>query len=117
MSEAGEHPVTQIIRQMFDECEFPFREDRILIGSTELKQYLSEKKMLSNARINDISNSLELIGGKCIGQCRVEMRNTQPSKPTLYLIRRVAELGHNNPQSLADEFYKPIELKQDHTIF
>ena len=38
-------------------------------------------------------------------------------KPTLYLIRDVANLGHNEPQQLADQFYKPIDTKPDHTIF
>ena len=36
-------------------------------------------------------------------------------KPTLYLIRDVANLGHNNPQSLADEYYKPLFKSPDLT--
>ena len=75
--------------------------------------------MQGRARINDVANALEIIGGKCLGQCRVkEHSGTQRIfKPTLYMIRKVAELGHNQPQQLADQFYKPLETKPDHTIF
>ena len=119
MSEHGEHPVTQTIRRMYEEEEYPFRADRKIIGSTELFEYLSYKKMLGRARINDVANALEIIGGKCLGQVRVKQLGAEQNifKPTLYLIRSVAELGHNEPQQLADQFYTPIERKPDHQIY
>tara|TARA_R110001592_G_scaffold211634_1_gene463587 strand:+ start:59 stop:646 length:588 start_codon:yes stop_codon:yes gene_type:complete len=119
MSEHGEHPITQTIRRMYEEEEYPFRPEQIIIGSTELFELLASKKMQGRARINDVANALEIIGGKCLGQCRVkEHSGTQRIfKPTLYMIRKVAELGHNQPQQLADQFYKPLETKPDHTIF
>jgi hypothetical protein len=117
MSERGEHPITQVIRQMYEEYEFPLREDVHIIGSTELFEYLQSKKMTSRARINDVANALEIIGGKCLGQCRVNLPGQKRAKPTLYLIRNVAELGHNQPQQLVDKFYHPIEIKPDHENF
>jgi hypothetical protein len=117
MSERGEHPITQVIRQMYEEYEFPLREDVHIIGSTELFEYLQSKKMTSRARINDVANALEIIGGKCLGQCRVNLPGQKRAKPTLYLIRNVAELGHNQPQQLVDKFYHPIETKPDHDNF
>jgi len=119
MSEHGEHPVTQVIRRMYEEEEYPFRPETKIIGSTELFEYLSNRKMLGRARMNDISNALEIIGGKKLGQCRVPHHSGSQKlfKPMLYLIRDVAELGHNQPQQLADKFYKPIDTKPDHTIF
>ena len=44
MSERGEHPITQVIRQMYEEYEFPLREDVHIIGSTELFEYLQSNK-------------------------------------------------------------------------
>ena len=119
MSEFGEHPVTQTIRRMFEEEEYPFRPETKIIGSTELFEFLSLRKMHGRARINDVANALEIIGGKCLGQVRVKqhMGAEKIFKPTLYLIRDVANLGHNEPQQLADQFYKPIDTKPDHTIF
>ena len=75
--------------------------------------------MLGRARINDVANALEIIGGKCLGQVRVKQLGAEQNifKPTLYLIRSVAELGHNEPQQLADQFYTPIERKPDHQIY
>ena len=86
MSERGEHPITQVIRQMYEEYEFPLREDVHIIGSTELFEYLQSKKMTSRARINDVANALEIIGGKCLGQCRVNLPGQKRAKPTLYLL-------------------------------
>ena len=34
-------------------------------------------------------------------------------KPTLYLVRDVAQLGHNQPQQLADKYYKPLFKSPD----
>ena len=119
MSEHGEHPITQTIRRMYEEEEYPFRADTKIIGSTELFEFLANRKMHGRARINDVANALEIIGGKCLGQCRVKEHHGSHKifKPTLYLIRDVANLGHNQPQQLAEEFYKPIDTKPDHTIF
>ena len=36
MSVAGEHPLTKLTREMFEEEEFPFTRDRVVIGSMEL---------------------------------------------------------------------------------
>ena len=136
MSEKGEHPVTQYIRQMFEEEQYPFRKENKIIGSTELYEYLKTRRTGLNFRINDISNALENIGGKCLGQCRVRERicsvddtgkvlanasnldyahdwQYRAQKPTLYLVRDVANLGHNNPQSLADEYYNPMFKSPD----
>jgi hypothetical protein len=138
MSEKGEHPLTQYIRRMYDEEEYPFRADNKIIGSTELYEYLRQRKTGFGFRINDVANALEIIGGKCLGQCRVgeKVHTTKDTgdilamaskinyqhtfrykgkKPTLYLIRDVANLGHNNPQSLADEYYKPLFKSPDLT--
>ncbi len=119
MSEFGEHPVTQTIRRMYEEEEYPFRPEQIIIGSTELFEYLANRKMQGRARINDVANALEIIGGKNLRQCRVPHHSGSQKifKPTLYLIRKVAELGHNQPQQLVDQFYKPIDTKPDHQIF
>ena len=136
MSEKGEHPLTQYIRRMYDEEEYPFRLENKIIGSTELYEYLRGRKTGFGFRINDVSNALEQIGGKYLGQCRVDERvhsvddtgailskasdptyehnwQTKAKKPTLYLVRDVAQLGHNQPQQLADKYYKPLFKSPD----
>ena len=100
MSKGGEHPLTKIIRQLYEEQQYPFAEDQIIIGSSELYNILKVKGMLKNARINDVANSLEAIGGRCLGQCRVKI-DKKIIKPTLYLLRdhdKHFELNHKNWQ-------------------
>jgi hypothetical protein len=121
---------------MYDEEEYPFRLENKIIGSTELYEYLRGRKTGFGFRINDVSNALEQIGGKYLGQCRVDERvhsvddtgailskasdptyehnwQTKAKKPTLYLVRDVAQLGHNQPQQLADKYYKPLFKSPD----
>jgi len=128
--------LTQYIRRMYDEEEYPFRLENKIIGSTELYEYLRGRKTGFGFRINDVSNALEQIGGKYLGQCRVDERvhsvddtgailskasdptyehnwQTKAKKPTLYLVRDVAQLGHNQPQQLADKYYKPLFKSPD----
>ncbi len=117
MSEAGEHPITQIIRTMFDEGEHPLKDDRSIIGSNELKEYLRHNNMLGRARINDVANALEQIGGRNLGQVRVQIdfdiigEGTSFTKPTLYLIRRQDEFIGNTPQEIVAKVqYRPIHI-------
>ena len=117
MSEAGEHPITQIIRTMFDEGEHPLKDDRSIIGSNELKEYLRHNNMLGRARINDVANALEQIGGRNLGQVRVQIdfdiigEGTAFTKPTLYLIRRQDEFIGNTPQEIVAKVqYRPIHI-------
>ena len=46
MSKGGEHPLTKIIRQLYEEQQYPFAEDQIIIGSSELYNILKVKGML-----------------------------------------------------------------------
>ena len=135
MSTAGEHPITQIIRNLYDEMHTPFIDhhgkEQIIIGSKELFDWLRNNRLLGKARINDVSNALEQIGARNLGQCRIKVRNInaedfngtinnaadpnyvhqkvyKTSKPTLYLLQKHDELFGRNPQDIADEFYKPI---------
>ena len=107
MSKGGEHPLTKIVRQLYEEYQFPFTEKQIVIGSMELYNTLKSKGMLKNGRINDVANALESIGGRLLGQCRVSIDN-KITKPTLYLIRDLDKYFGVQPQKLADELYFPI---------
>ena len=107
MSKGGEHPLTKIIRQLYEEQQYPFAEDQIIIGSSELYNILKAKGMLKNARINDVANSLEAIGGRCLGQCRVKI-DKKIIKPTLYLLRDHDKHFGAKPQELADKIYFPV---------
>ena len=100
MSSAGEHPLTRTIRTYFDELEFPFTEDRIVIGSRELFEWLQHHKLLGRAKINDVANALETIGGKNLGQVRVEVQG-KVKRPTLYLIRNHDEHHGKQYQELS----------------
>jgi hypothetical protein len=107
MSKGGEHPLTKIVRQLFEEQEYPFREKQIIIGSTELYNILRSKGMLRNGRINDVAMALEQIGGRSLGQCRVSI-DKKITKPTLYLIRELDKHFGKKPQELVDELYFPV---------
>ena len=107
MSKGGEHPLTKIVRQLFEEQEYPFREKQIIIGSTELYNILRSKGMLRNGRINDVAMALEQIGGRSLGQCRVSI-DKKITKPTLYLIRDLDKHFGKKPQELVDELYFPV---------
>ena len=107
MSKGGVHPLTKIVRQLFEEQEYPFREKQIIIGSTELYNILRSKGMLRNGRINDVAMALEQIGGRSLGQCRVSI-DKKITKPTLYLIRELDKHFGKKPQELVDELYFPV---------
>ena len=107
MSKGGEHPLTKIIRQLYEEQDYPFREAQTIIGSTELYNILRSKGMLRNGRINDVAMALEQIGGRNLGQCRVSM-DKKITKPTLYLIRDHDKHFGKKPQEIVDEYYFPV---------
>jgi len=101
MSEAGEHPLTQMIRQMFEEEVFPFTKDREVIGSMDLFDWLKKNQKLGRGRINDIANALEQIGGRCLGQVNIILAGKK-SRPTLYLIRNQEQHEGKTGPELAD---------------
>jgi hypothetical protein len=138
MSTAAEHPLTAIIRRRFEEKQTPFitgdGKEIDVIGSTELFDWLKNNNLLGRARINDVSNALEQIGARNLGQCRVKVRNIkqedfmpdnindpgyvhkkvyQNKKPTLYLLNKLDELMQLDPQQIADEYYTPINTDRE----
>ena len=96
MSEAGEHPITQMIRQMYEEEAFPFTRDREVVSSMDIFNWLKKNQKLGRGRINDVANALEQIGGKCLGQVDITLAGKK-SRPTLYLIRNQEE--HDGKQT------------------
>ena len=135
MSTAGEHPLTALIRKRFEEKQTPFitssGKEIDVIGSTELFEWLKNNNLLGRARINDVSNALEQIGARNLGQCRIKVRSFNPEnfahnyssasnpdhetkgdyqikKPTLYLLNKLDELVNLDPQQIAEEYYVPI---------
>ena len=96
MSEAGEHPITQMIRQMYEEEAFPFTRDREVVSSMDIFNWLKKNQKLGRGRINDVANALEQIGGKCLGQVDITLAGKK-SRPTLYLIRNQEE--HESKQT------------------
>ena len=107
MQKGGEHPLTKVIRQHYEEMIYPFEEKQIIIGSLELYNTLKKQQILGRARINDVSNALEQIGGRCLGQCRIKI-DSKVQKPTLYLIREQDKYFGRNSQELVDELYFPV---------
>jgi len=107
MSKGGEHPLTKVIRQLYEEMMYPFEEQQIIIGSLELYNTLKKQQILGRARINDVSNALEQIGGRCLGQCRITI-DKKVQKPTLYLIRDQDKHFGKKPQELVDDLYFPV---------
>lgn len=78
---------------------------------------LRHNNMLGRARINDVANALEQIGGRNLGQVRVQIdfdiigEGTSFTKPTLYLIRRQDEFIGNTPQEIVAKVqYRPIHI-------
>lgn len=118
MSKAGEHPVTQLIRTMFEEQIYPLDDKRWVIGSNELTDYLRHNNMLQRGRVNDVANALEQIGGRNLGQVRIDQFNNvsnkyEVRKPTLYLIRNVEGFIDYKPQEIVDQVkYKPIYIEK-----
>ena len=107
MQKGGEHPLTKVIRQHYEEMIYPFEEQQIIIGSLELYNTLKKQQILGRARINDVSNALEQIGGRCLGQCRITI-DKKVQKPTLYLIRDQDKHFGKKPQEIVDDLYFPI---------
>ena len=107
MQKGGEHPLTKVIRQHYEEMIYPFEEKQIIIGSLELYNTLKKQQILGRARINDVSNALEQIGGRCLGQCRIKI-DGKVQKPTLYLIREQDKYFGRQSQELVDELYFPV---------
>ena len=73
--------------------------------------------MLGRASIIDVANALEQIGGRNLGQVRVQIdfdiigEGTAFTKPTLYLIRRQDEFIGNTPQEIVAKVqYRPIHI-------
>jgi len=115
MTKDGEHPLTQIIRVMFEEYQYPFTEKQIIIGSMELYKVLQDQRILGRARINDVAKALEQIGGRALGQCRIKLGG-KIMKPSLYLIRNQDQYAGRTPQELADQLYFPITPKDNDGI-
>tara|TARA_Y100000389_G_scaffold178983_1_gene192613 strand:- start:2306 stop:3199 length:894 start_codon:yes stop_codon:yes gene_type:complete len=141
MSKSGEHPLTAIIRSLYEENHKPFinnsNEEIHIIGSKELFDWLRINNLLGRARINDVSNALEQIGAINLGQVRIrqkthtvedigavlyEAANLEykhpwkyiTTKPTLYLLPRRLNLANTPTQELVDEMYKPITIEKEH---
>ena len=111
MSEAGEHPLTAQIRTLYEECEFPFTEDRIVIGSRELHEWLEKNKPKTPGRLNEVKDALISIGGRGLGQVKIHVSNNKEQqliRPTLYLIRKQEQYHNRSAQDLANEFYVPL---------
>jgi len=115
MTKGGEHPLTQIIRAMFEEYQYPFSEKQIIIGSMELYKVLQDQRTLGRARINDVAKALEQIGGRALGQCRIKLAG-KTIKPSLYLIRNQDQYIGRPPQELADQLYFPVTPKDNDGI-
>ena len=109
MSEAGEHPITQMIRQMYEEEQFPFTPDREVIASMDLFNWLKKNQKLGRGRINDVSNALEQIGGKNLGQIPVVCAGVK-SRPTLYNIRNQEKYEGYQSHQWA-ELYVPLHAE------
>ena len=141
MSKSGEHPLTAIIRSLYEENHKPFinnsNEEIHIIGSKELFDWLRINNLLGRARINDVSNALEQIGAINLGQVRIRQKthtveDTEAvlyeaanleykhpwkyitTKPTLYLLPRRLDLANTPTQELVDEMYKPIKIEKEH---
>jgi len=110
MQKGGEHPLTKVIRQLYEEMVYPFEAKQIIIGSLELYNILKRERILGRARINDVSNALEQIGGRCLGQCRITI-DKKVQKPTLYLIRDQDKHLGKPHQELAQDLYFPVPFK------
>ena len=109
MSEAGAPPLSKQIKSMFDEIQEPFSEDRDIIGSTELFEYLKNRRLLGRARINDVVYALEFIGGIPLGQVRVTVQETENKitkpkliRPSLYIIRNQEKYEGKQKQKIAE---------------
>ena len=94
---------------MFDEIQEPFSEDRDIIGSTELFEYLKNRRLLGRARINDVVYALEFIGGIPLGQVRVTVQETENKitkpkliRPSLYIIRNQEKYEGKQKQKIAE---------------
>jgi len=108
MSTSGEHPLTKLVRDMFNELVFPFTEDRKVIGSMELHDWLKTNKKLGQARTNEVKNALESIGARDLGQVKIRLAGQKKDiKPTLYLIRDHEEHEGKTGSQLA-ELYEPL---------
>ncbi len=99
---------------MFDEIQEPFTEDRDIIGSTELFEFLKNHKLLGRSRINDVVNGLEFIGGIPLGQVRITIQESQNNinktkiiRPSLYIIRN-HEKYEGMPKQKAAESWTPV---------
>ena len=66
---------------------------------------VKEKSKLGRGRINDVSNTLEQIGGKNLGQIPVVCAGVK-SRPTLYNIRNQEIRGYQSHQWA--ELYVPL---------
>ena len=109
MSEAGAPPLSKQIKSMFDEIQEPFSEDRDIIGSTELFEFLKNRRLLGRARINDVVYALEFIGGIPLGQVRVTVQETENKitkpkliRPSLYIIRNQEKYEGKQKQKIAE---------------
>ena len=114
MSEKGAPALSKQIKSMFDEIQEPFTEDRDIIGSTELFEFLKNHKLLGRSRINDVVNGLEFIGGIPLGQVRVaiqesnnDINKTKIIRPSLYIIRNHERYDGMKGQDIA-EHYNPF---------
>ena len=138
ISELTDHVIKISKSKGFEEKQTPFitgdGKEIDVIGSTELFDWLKNNNLLGRARINDVSNALEQIGARNLGQCRIKVRNIkgedfmpdninnpdyvhkkvyQNKKPTLYLLNKLDELVHLEPQQIADEYYTPINTDRE----
>ena len=111
MSEKGAPALSRQVKTMFDEIQEPFTEDRDIIGSTELFNYLQNHKLLGRSRINDVVSALEFIGGIPLGQVRVTIQETEDKitkpkliRPSLYIIRNQEKYEGQQKQKTAESW-------------
>ena len=107
MSGAGAHPLTQLFKTYYEEMTFPFEEGRDIVSSSDLFDWFKEAKLLGRARINDVVKSLEVLGARPLGQCRVK-HDGKTIKPSLYIIRNHTKYENLSTQEIADQYNKIV---------
>jgi len=109
MQEEDGHPLTLAFKEMLNEGRYPFELDRKVIGTTELKDYMSKYAKGNIVRyVNDpklIKRSLKEIGAEELGQVYHRLTNT---KPSLYAIREQQTILKMDKTKVCNEIWRPI---------
>jgi hypothetical protein len=83
MANSGEHPLTQRVREDFNNRSELFEND--IISTSDFRIYYEQEKRIKIHRTNDISNALKSIGGIKFGQVESDLGTVK--NPTLWIIR------------------------------